>query len=284
MCDFGPDPSEPSTYPVNAPPLSMSPEIRKLRRVVVVSTNALNHPHGRGPGLCSVVPFSATRPAKSGLGTFSFLLLLPQFDCGRVGEVCLHSAGFPRALRSRLGRPHLYSGKYDRARFGLNRRRDKGRIKSVKTHPRGRLPTESGDIAFFRQSAHIGPVPKRALGACRGRLGLAFPTFLRARKPSKLQDHPVTGSTCDGVSFCRCIGAEFKIFATALFGEKSETFERLRATEYRGHEKNPRGRAARVPVPTHSDSRCHTRKGLPPTEYISPSALKSNAAFSPDCR
>jgi uncharacterized protein YifN (PemK superfamily) len=66
MCDFGPDPSESSTYPVNAPPLSMSPEIRKLRRVVVVSTNALNHPHGREPGLCSVVPFSATRPGKVG--------------------------------------------------------------------------------------------------------------------------------------------------------------------------------------------------------------------------
>jgi uncharacterized protein YifN (PemK superfamily) len=66
MCDFGQDPSDPATYPVNAPPLPMTPEIWKLRRAVVVSTNALNHPHGRGPGLCSVVPFSATRPGKVG--------------------------------------------------------------------------------------------------------------------------------------------------------------------------------------------------------------------------
>jgi uncharacterized protein YifN (PemK superfamily) len=42
----------------------MSPKIRKLRRVVIVSANALNHSHGRGPGLCSVVPFGATRPGK----------------------------------------------------------------------------------------------------------------------------------------------------------------------------------------------------------------------------
>ena len=44
----------------------MSPEIWKLRRAVIVSTNALNHLHGRAPGLCTVVPFSATRPTTVG--------------------------------------------------------------------------------------------------------------------------------------------------------------------------------------------------------------------------
>jgi uncharacterized protein YifN (PemK superfamily) len=66
MCNFGPDPSEPLTYPVHTPPLSMSPEIWKLRRAVIISTEVLNHRHGRAPGLCTVVPFSGTRPLTVG--------------------------------------------------------------------------------------------------------------------------------------------------------------------------------------------------------------------------
>ncbi len=39
------------------------PEMRKKRRVVVVSPRAHNHRHGQRPGRCLVVPFSASMPA-----------------------------------------------------------------------------------------------------------------------------------------------------------------------------------------------------------------------------
>lgn len=62
MCDFGPDPLEPDTYPCETPPLSVAPEVWKQRRVVVVSVNGVNHLHGRAPGVCTVIPFSSTPP------------------------------------------------------------------------------------------------------------------------------------------------------------------------------------------------------------------------------
>lgn len=40
------------------------PEMRKVRRVVVVSPRSYNAPRGSGPGLCIVVPFSATAPSR----------------------------------------------------------------------------------------------------------------------------------------------------------------------------------------------------------------------------
>ncbi len=39
------------------------PEMEKLRRAVVMSPRSYNGRHGRGPGRCIVVPFSATNPA-----------------------------------------------------------------------------------------------------------------------------------------------------------------------------------------------------------------------------
>jgi uncharacterized protein YifN (PemK superfamily) len=62
MCDFGPDPLDPATFPLLKAPVSMGPEMWKVRRVIVVSTNALNHKHAKQPGLCTVVPCSATPP------------------------------------------------------------------------------------------------------------------------------------------------------------------------------------------------------------------------------
>ncbi|WP_342152521.1 type II toxin-antitoxin system PemK/MazF family toxin [Methylorubrum sp. SB2] len=62
MCDFGKDPSDPLTFPLGKPPVGMKPELWKIRQVVVVSPAALNHRHGAGPGVCLVVPFSATPP------------------------------------------------------------------------------------------------------------------------------------------------------------------------------------------------------------------------------
>ncbi|MCF4130275.1 type II toxin-antitoxin system PemK/MazF family toxin [Methylobacterium sp. SyP6R] len=38
------------------------PEMRKTRRVVVVSPRSHNRRHGQGPGRCVVVPFSASTP------------------------------------------------------------------------------------------------------------------------------------------------------------------------------------------------------------------------------
>ncbi len=38
------------------------PEMRKKRRVVVVSPRSHNHRHGQRPGRCLVVPFSASMP------------------------------------------------------------------------------------------------------------------------------------------------------------------------------------------------------------------------------
>ncbi|WP_298952244.1 type II toxin-antitoxin system PemK/MazF family toxin [uncultured Methylobacterium sp.] len=38
------------------------PEMRKVRRVVVVSPRSYNARHGQGPGRCLVVPFSASMP------------------------------------------------------------------------------------------------------------------------------------------------------------------------------------------------------------------------------
>ncbi|WP_058633936.1 type II toxin-antitoxin system PemK/MazF family toxin [Aureimonas ureilytica] len=40
----------------------VAPEMRKKRRVVVMSPRAMNGPHGPKPGKCVVVPFSATTP------------------------------------------------------------------------------------------------------------------------------------------------------------------------------------------------------------------------------
>ncbi len=62
LCDFGPNPLDASTFPLHRPPLSSAPEVWKVRRAIVVSPDAANHRHGAGPGLCIVVPCSATPP------------------------------------------------------------------------------------------------------------------------------------------------------------------------------------------------------------------------------
>jgi uncharacterized protein YifN (PemK superfamily) len=72
MCDFGPDPLDPLTFPLRVPPVSTAPEVWKTRRVIVVSNDRLNHKHGVGPGLCTVVPCSATPPATPGLWDVPF--------------------------------------------------------------------------------------------------------------------------------------------------------------------------------------------------------------------
>lgn len=66
MCEFGPDPLDAATFPLRKPPVSVAPEMWKPRRVIVISDDRLNHKHGAGPGLCSVVPCSATEPMSVG--------------------------------------------------------------------------------------------------------------------------------------------------------------------------------------------------------------------------
>ena len=66
MCDFGPDPLDSRTFPLNVPPVSTAPEVWKRRRAIIVSDNRLNHKHGAGPGLSTVVPCSATPPNTPG--------------------------------------------------------------------------------------------------------------------------------------------------------------------------------------------------------------------------
>ena len=55
MCDFGPDPAEPGTYPLASGPVSMTPEMIKRRQVVVL---AANH------RMIMVAPFSTVCPPK----------------------------------------------------------------------------------------------------------------------------------------------------------------------------------------------------------------------------
>ena len=62
LCDFGPDPRDPATFPLAAPPVSLAPEVWKPRRAIVVSPTALNRRHADRAGLCIVAPCSATPP------------------------------------------------------------------------------------------------------------------------------------------------------------------------------------------------------------------------------
>ena len=66
MCDFGPNPLDPATFPLRAPPVSSAPEVWKNRRVIVVSDDRLNYRHGAGPGLCIVVPCTSQAPGSPG--------------------------------------------------------------------------------------------------------------------------------------------------------------------------------------------------------------------------
>jgi uncharacterized protein YifN (PemK superfamily) len=43
---------------------TVAPEMRKKRRVVILSPRSLNGPHGAKPGKCIVVPLSATTPRR----------------------------------------------------------------------------------------------------------------------------------------------------------------------------------------------------------------------------
>jgi len=55
LCDFGPDPREASVYPLKSGPISVPPEMTKIRQVVVISTPSA--------GLAIIAPFSTRQPA-----------------------------------------------------------------------------------------------------------------------------------------------------------------------------------------------------------------------------
>ena len=56
LCEFGPDPRDPETFPLNAPPVSVRPEMHKRRHVVVINSNVAND-------LIVVAPLSTLPPA-----------------------------------------------------------------------------------------------------------------------------------------------------------------------------------------------------------------------------
>ncbi len=55
LCQFGPDPREPGVYPLMSGPISVPPEMIKLRHVVVISTPS--------PGSAIIAPFSTNQPS-----------------------------------------------------------------------------------------------------------------------------------------------------------------------------------------------------------------------------
>lgn len=101
MCEFGPDPMNVATFPLHYPPVSVAPEIWKWRRVIVVSGARLNHKHGVGPGLCSVVPCSATPPASPGPWDVAFAARSYQSFTKDVWASC---ASIIRVSHARLDR------------------------------------------------------------------------------------------------------------------------------------------------------------------------------------
>lgn len=48
------------------------PEMIKFRQAVVLSVQGMNHRHGTGPGLCTVIPFSTVPPATPGIDDIFF--------------------------------------------------------------------------------------------------------------------------------------------------------------------------------------------------------------------
>ena len=55
LCEFGPDPRDPGTFPLNAPPVSVAPEMHKRRHVVVLGSNGAFD-------LIMIAPFSTLPP------------------------------------------------------------------------------------------------------------------------------------------------------------------------------------------------------------------------------
>lgn len=104
ICEFGPDPRKPETYPVNVPPLSMDPEMHKRRQVVVLNVNAYGD-------LIMVAPFSTVPPRVMhgyhhfvAAGTYPFL----SEDCWLKGDMLM------AVSKLRLDRV-LINGRYGRA-------------------------------------------------------------------------------------------------------------------------------------------------------------------------
>ena len=101
------------------------PEMRKKRRVVVVSPRSHNRRHGAKPGRCLVVPFSATRPTVLTVAEVPFLagpygsLTLPTWAICSAVESVSHA----RLDRVAVGRSffseHLSQADLDRIDAGL---------------------------------------------------------------------------------------------------------------------------------------------------------------------
>jgi uncharacterized protein YifN (PemK superfamily) len=104
MCEFGPDPSDPATYPLASGPVSVAPEMIKRRHVVVMAAN--HH-------MILVAPFSTVRPPK--MRNFHMHIPADTYPFFAQGAENWLKADLTTAVsRDRLDRV-FFQGRYQRA-------------------------------------------------------------------------------------------------------------------------------------------------------------------------
>lgn len=104
MCDFGPDPQDPATYPLAAGPVSVAPEMIKRRHVLVL---AANH------RMIIVAPFSTVPPPR--IRNFHFYIPADTYPFFAAGADNWLKADLATAVsRDRLDRV-FYAGRYQSA-------------------------------------------------------------------------------------------------------------------------------------------------------------------------
>lgn len=108
LCEWGPDPRDPTTFPLHAPPVGVAPEFYKRRHAAVLSASATGD-------LVLVAPFSTVPPVKTEAyhhriagGAYPF------FDAAR--DSWLKGDSLTSVSRARLDRLY-FQGRYQRARL-----------------------------------------------------------------------------------------------------------------------------------------------------------------------
>lgn len=84
---------------------NVPPEMRKVRRVVVVSPTEANHRHGIGPGVCLVVPLSATPPRLGGV--VDVPIPAGRYRCLSKVDVWAKCGSVTLVSHARLSRPKI---------------------------------------------------------------------------------------------------------------------------------------------------------------------------------
>lgn len=101
------------------------PEMRKVRRAVVISSRSYNVRHGNSPGRCLVVPFSASPPKTStpadipfAAGLYRSLTIPTWAICGAVASLS-HARLDRVAVGKSFLSERLTAGDLDRIKTGL---------------------------------------------------------------------------------------------------------------------------------------------------------------------